>query len=62
MIVLKHLCREFDIEPYDTRMELRKAFGKAPAKRWQWDETIPEQAKHLEQVRDHLKQWVEKTR
>lgn len=41
MIVLKHLCREFGLDPRKLRQRLRKEFG--PNRRWQWrDENDPD--------------------
>lgn len=49
MIVLKHLAREFDLDPRKLRQRLRKQFG--TNRRWQWhDETDP----HLIEVKAFL--------
>ena len=42
MIVLKHLCREFDVEEYDLRMALREAGLKPTNRRWKWEENSKE--------------------
>lgn len=34
MIVLKHLCKEFNLDARKLRQRLRKEFG--PNRRWQW--------------------------
>lgn len=52
MIVLKHLARDFDIDPYALRMKLRKHFG--IRRRWRWDPDKPEDQAHLEKVRKFL--------
>ena len=36
MIVLKHLCREFNLDARKLRQRLRKEFG--PNRRWQWQD------------------------
>lgn len=41
MVLLKHLCREFNIEPYQLRKRLR-ARGFIPTnRRWRWQENDP---------------------
>lgn len=41
-ITLKHICREFDIDPYPLRQQLRKVIPKRKHKRWTWEENDPE--------------------
>lgn len=36
VLVLKHLAREADIDPYALRRMLRAQFGKAPRGSWRW--------------------------
>lgn len=56
MILLKHLAREYDVDPRKLRSRLRKKFGKHS--RWQWkDESDPE----LVNVRIFLSQSSGKT-
>lgn len=57
MITLKHLAREFDVDPYQLRMKLRKHFG--IRRRWRWDEATPQDKLHLSQVREFLKTSIE---
>lgn len=52
MIVLKHLAKEFDMDPYPLRMKLRKHFG--IRRRWRWDENNPADMKSLKEVREFL--------
>ncbi len=49
MIVLKVLAREFDMDPYKLRGELRRKFG--VRRRWRWDE----EDRELKKVREFLK-------
>ena len=35
-ITLKHLCREFDLEPYDLRKHLRANMKHRSNARWNW--------------------------
>lgn len=41
-IVLKNLCQEYDIDPYDLRMALRAKLKKPKNERWQWSEDDPQ--------------------
>ena len=53
MIVLKHLCREFNIDPAKARALLREKTGYAPTKkRWRWEEG----SKELAEARKILKE------
>ena len=36
MLVLKHLAREADVDPYKLRRMLRAKYGKAPKGSWRW--------------------------
>lgn len=51
MITLKHLSREFDIDPYRLRKILRKAFPHQSNQRWEWQ---PDD-KELKDIRSYLK-------
>ncbi|RMH22107.1 MAG: hypothetical protein D6698_01740 [Gammaproteobacteria bacterium] len=44
MITLKHLCREFNLDPYPLRQKLRKALKHKRNQRWQWSEDDPQLA------------------
>lgn len=57
MIVLKHLANEFNLDPYQLRMRLRKQFG--IRRRWRWDPDLPEDVKHLKKVRAFLTTPIE---
>lgn len=51
MVLLKHLCREFDIDPYQLRKRLRAA-GYAPHnRRWKWEDDD----KDLTGIRSYLR-------
>lgn len=55
-IVLKHLSRDYDVDPYQLRQMLRKKFGKHP--RWKWDsEKDPE----LKRIRRFLSEATGKS-
>lgn len=41
-ITLKHICREFDLDPYQLRQFLRKRTTKAKHQRWKWSDTDPQ--------------------
>lgn len=49
MITLKHLARDFDLDPYRLRMLLRSKFGKR--NRWRWDPDKPDDMKDLETIK-----------
>lgn len=37
-ITLKHICRDFELDPYKLRMALRRAnFPKHKSRHWRWD-------------------------
>lgn len=40
-ITLKHICREFDLDPYQLRQYLRKHTTKAKHQRWKWPDSDP---------------------
>ncbi len=42
MITLKHLCREYNLDPYSLRQKLRKALEHKRNQRWQWPEDDPQ--------------------
>jgi len=48
MITLKHLCQEFELDPYPLRQKLRKALKHKGNQRWQWQEKDPQLAKARE--------------
>lgn len=50
-IVLKQLCREYDIDPYKARVALRDKVGKAPEGSWRWQN---EKDPHLKKCREVL--------
>lgn len=56
MIVLKHLAREFDVEPYPLRGALRKA-GLEPdeKRRWRWPDKKDENYKKAAAVAQKLR-------
>lgn len=41
MVTLKHICREFDLDPYTLRQFLRKHTTKQKHQRWKWEENDP---------------------
>ena len=45
MITLKHLAREFDLDPYKLRQHLRAHLPHKRNQRWQWTTENPELAK-----------------
>jgi hypothetical protein len=55
MIVLKHLSRDYNIEPLRLRQLLRSEFGKPKKRRWRWDEDDKRDAKQLAKIRAFLK-------
>lgn len=40
-ITLKHICREFDLDPYPLRQYLRKHTKKQKHQRWKWSSDDP---------------------
>lgn len=58
MIVLKHLARKYDLEPYKIRVILRKKAPKSDRTRWKWAEGSPE----LSRVETILSDYAEKRR
>lgn len=48
MITLKHLCREYDLDPYPLRQALRKQLTHRRNQRWQWQDDDPQ----LKEARD----------
>lgn len=57
MIVLKHLSKTFDIDPYRLRGILRKQFGKHP--RWRWEsEKDPEYKAIVKFLKQHTKETL----
>ena len=44
MITLKHLCREFDLDPYPLSQKLRKQLEHKRNQRWQWQPDDPQLA------------------
>jgi hypothetical protein len=51
VITLKHLAREFDIDPYKLRRMMRRQYGLSKSRRWRWQEG----EKELNRVREWLK-------
>jgi methylphosphotriester-DNA--protein-cysteine methyltransferase len=51
VVTLKHLSREFDIDPAKLRRMFRRKHGLNPKRRWRWEEG----EKTLTQVREWLK-------
>jgi hypothetical protein len=51
MIVLKHLAREFNIDPFKLRRMLRDKYGDAKGRRWRWEDSD----KELVRIRSYLK-------
>ena len=41
-ITLKHICREFDLDPYQLRQYLRKHTNKQKHQRWKWPDSDPQ--------------------
>lgn len=54
MIVLKHLAREFNIDPHKLRMILRSLNLEPKNRRWKWEED----SEQLNKVRAHLLQHI----
>jgi hypothetical protein len=54
MITLKHLAREFDLDPFKLRRMLRAEYGTTETRRWRWQEGDVE----LTKVRTWLKDTV----
>ena len=48
LITLKHLCREFDVDPYPLRQKLRKGLEHKRNQRWQWPDDDPQLAEARE--------------
>lgn len=48
MITLKHVAREYDLDPYALRQKLRSQLEHKPNQRWQWDEKDPNLSKARE--------------
>lgn len=59
MITLKHLCRDYDRDPYELRMFLRSKFGKR--NRWRWDPTSQADMADLESIKKAIEQSTEKS-
>lgn len=54
-ITLKHICREFDLDPYQLRQYLRKHTTKAKHQRWKWlpdDPTLPNIKRLAKELKD----------
>lgn len=45
MIVLKHICAQHEVDPYDLRRALRNAKLKPTNSRWKWDNDHPDLTK-----------------
>lgn len=59
MITLKHLCREYSLDPYPLRMFLRTQFGKR--NRWRWDPQSEEEMKDLASIKKAIEESPLKT-
>lgn len=55
MITLKHICREFDLDPYPLRQKLRKHLKHHRNQRWKWNPDDPQ----LKAVRELAAQMKE---
>lgn len=55
MIVLKHLAREFGLEPAKLRRLLRAYRGKTQGGRWRWEENDQELKKIKEYLTSHIR-------
>lgn len=62
MIVLKHLAKEYNIEPLRLRQLLRSAKFKPQNGRWRWNEDIKADMKKLDRIRVYLDQLPNVTR
>lgn len=57
MVTLKHLCREFNLDPYPLRQYLRRHMKDHDKhQRWRWPDNDPQ----LERARELAKQLSEK--
>lgn len=61
MITLKHICREFDLDPYPLRQKLRAAIPKRKHKRWTWEDDDPE-LKEVRKVAAQMKSPAAQTK
>lgn len=59
MITLKHLCREYNRDPYELRMFLRSIFGKR--NRWRWDPTNTDEARDLKAIKTAIETQDQKS-
>lgn len=57
MITLKHLCREFNLDPYPLRQKLRKTLKHKRNQRWQWNDDDPQ----LSEAREVAKELAAQT-
>lgn len=57
VVTLKHLAREFDIDPFKLRRMFRKRSGLHPKRRWRWEEGSQE----LKEIREWLAKSGSKT-
>ena len=57
MITLKHICREFDLEPYPLRQKLRQKLTHRKNQRWKW---LPEDPQ-LTEVRNIAREMRDAT-
>lgn len=53
-VLLKHLAKEYNIDPYILRRKLRPEFGYATERRWRWDTAKKSERNHLQRVREFL--------
>lgn len=59
MITLKHLCRDYNRDPYPLRMFLRQTFGKR--NRWRWDPDKPEDMEDLATIKKAIETQDQKS-
>lgn len=63
MVILKHLSREYNIEPLQLRQLLRSKFGNAKrGRRWRWNEDVKDDMKELKRIRVFLDQQLKGTK
>lgn len=57
MLVIKHLAREFDIDPYDIRLALRASGLKKPkGEHWKWPDENDKNYKKARAIVQKLKE------
>jgi len=58
-VTLKHLCREYDLDPYPLRQRLRKQLEHRCNQRWQWQDDDPQLAEARKIAKDLSIQTME---